>query len=308
MKRILVYSSLFVLTAVGTAISAAHAQMIEGEETTPATTQLLDGADSVETLSPVPGAMPLSPVPENSIVPATPGPGVDSVEMDSIEMDSIEMNSFDAMPAEAPSAEDSLGEDSLLEDSLGEDSLVEEPPTDESLGEESPMPLESAPVAPTPLAPTPLAPEPLVPETLTPTPLSPEPGAPMPNAPAEALPPINDGFEGGSPEGSFEEGSPGGNSFNEDTSLGSVGDRLIGEGFTPFQLSYLAIGGGLKEAGIPGGNQLLSAYESGDLSAEDVVAAGAMTKRLGTAASDEANYTKGVDKFLRLLSRDALNN
>ncbi|MEO0768696.1 MAG: hypothetical protein AAFY72_04570 [Cyanobacteria bacterium J06649_4] len=32
---------------------------------------------------------------------------------------------------------------------------------------------------------------------------------------------------------------------------------------------------------------------------------GALSKRLGTAASDEADYTKGVDRFLKMLKRDA---
>ena len=32
-------------------------------------------------------------------------------------------------------------------------------------------------------------------------------------------------------------------------------------------------------------------------SAEDIVEAGAMSNRLGTAASDEDDYTAGVDRF-----------
>ena len=82
-----------------------------------------------------------------------------------------------------------------------------------------------------------------------------------------------------------------------------TGDRLIGEGFSPFQLSYLAVGGGLE--GIPGGEILLSAYEAGDISAADIVDAGALTNRLGTDADDQDDYTAGVDRFLALLSRDA---
>ena len=144
---------------------------------------------------------------------------------------------------------------------------------------------------------TPIEPDSVTPSDETPVdsplPAEPLPAEPLPaepDAPSEALPPIDDS--------GFDEAAP----------LGSTSDRLIGEGFSPFQLSYLAIGGGLKEAGIPGGNQLLSAYKSGELSAEDIVAAGAMTKRLGTDADDEADYTKGVDKFLQLLSRDSLNS
>ena len=88
-------------------------------------------------------------------------------------------------------------------------------------------------------------------------------------------------------------------------SFGS-GDRLVGGGFSPFQLSYLAIGGGLE--GIPGGEMLLSAYDSGDVSAEDIVSAGAATNRLGTDASNQADYTAGVERFLALLSRDSLSD
>ena len=79
----------------------------------------------------------------------------------------------------------------------------------------------------------------------------------------------------------------------------------MGEGFTPFQLSYLAISGGLEEEGIPGGEQLLSAYRQGNISAADVVEAGAASNRLGTAASNQEDYTAGVDRMLGLLRRDS---
>jgi hypothetical protein len=85
----------------------------------------------------------------------------------------------------------------------------------------------------------------------------------------------------------------------------SSGDRLVGEGFTPFQLSYLAVSGGLKEEGIPGGNQLIMAYEAGEISAEDIVEAGASAKRLGTAADDQFEYTQGVERFLTIFQKDA---
>ncbi|MEL7068516.1 MAG: hypothetical protein AAGN15_07670 [Cyanobacteria bacterium J06581_3] len=127
------------------------------------------------------------------------------------------------------------------------------------------------------------------------------PGTPLP--PTPVAPPVpSDSFEPS--EGDAFEADP----LDSPTPLGSTSDRLIGEGFTPFQLSYLAIGGGLKEAGIPGGTLLLDAYEAGEISAEDIVNAGAMTKRLGTDANDEADYAKGVDKFLKLLSRQGLNS
>ncbi|MGD1897657.1 MAG: hypothetical protein ACFB16_11980 [Phormidesmis sp.] len=127
-------------------------------------------------------------------------------------------------------------------------------------------------------------------QTLPATPLPPSPVTPAPGSTEEPGDPIE------------------GDAFDAPAPLGNESDRLIGEGFTPFQLSYLAIGGGLEEAGIPGGNQLMSAYEDGEISAEDIVAAGAVTKRLGTAASDESEYAKGVDKFLKLFNRDGLTS
>ena len=86
------------------------------------------------------------------------------------------------------------------------------------------------------------------------------------------------------------------------------GGSLIGEGFTPFQLSYLAIAGGLDEEGIPGGDRLVSAYDGGELSASDIVEAGDISNRLGEAASDREDFTKDVERFLTLFSRDARNN
>ena len=235
----------------------------------------------------------------------------EGIETDGMENDAFEGNSFEATPTEAPLEEPAAAP--LTEDEPLQDGAVKE--------EETPNPAPPGsnftPSAPdsnfTPSEPngiTPSAPSgvpsngltPIEPDSVTPSdeppvdsplPAEPLPAEPLPaepDAPSEALPPIDDS--------GFDEAAP----------LGSTSDRLIGEGFSPFQLSYLAIGGGLKEAGIPGGNQLLSAYKSGELSAEDIVAAGAMTKRLGTDADDEADYTKGVDKFLQLLSRDSLNS
>ncbi|MEL6780513.1 MAG: hypothetical protein AAFO06_25080 [Cyanobacteria bacterium J06597_16] len=197
-------------------------------------------------------------------------------------------------------------------------------------------PSQSAPAGITPAAPLPATPLPATPPSDLPaTPVEPmqvlPPEAPIaPMAPADPIEPAqplipdvpgdmdletNDDFspdefspdefspEDASPEDALpleENGDP-----SEFPSSGvSADERLIGEGFTPFQLSYLAISGGLREEGIPGGGMLLSAYKSGDISAEDIVAAGAGSKRLGTAADDQEDYTKGVDRFLKILEQD----
>jgi hypothetical protein len=129
------------------------------------------------------------------------------------------------------------------------------------------------------------------------------PGAPAPGAsPARPLPPL--------PSSPTESAPPRGGSTapNAAPVSGASSDGLVGEGFTPFQLSYLAISGGLEEEGIPGGEKFLSAFRQGDISAEDVVEAGAASNRLGSAASDQADYTAGVDRFLEILRRDAYSH
>ena len=168
------------------------------------------------------------------------------------------------------------------------------PPTGFPSEAEPMTPLPSAPIVPSMGAPS-MAPsaDPSVDPSIAPSddssvepqPIEPLPPSPLPPSP---LPPANDSA------------AP-----NEFPVSGSSSDRLVGEGFSPFQLSYLALAGGLKEEGIPGGTQLVSAYKQGDLLAEDVVAAGATSNRLGTAASDQADYTDGVDRFLEIFRKDA---
>ncbi|MEO0768695.1 MAG: hypothetical protein AAFY72_04565, partial [Cyanobacteria bacterium J06649_4] len=110
------------------------------------------------------------------------------------------------------------------------------------------------------------------PEEFSPEEFSPEDTAPENTAP-ENTAPENFEPENFEPENTFpEEPSPmeGSGEPSEPPLSGVSGDeRLIGEGFTPFQLSYLAIGGGLEAEGIPGGDLLLQAYEAGDIEAED---------------------------------------
>ena len=208
-----------------------------------------------------------------------------------------------------PTREPDLDEDP----SLDEDSSLEEDRDVETEGFESPDSFESPPVESTPF---PSAP-------------SPSP-APVPGGPLEPLPPVEeDGLTDEFPESETDEFSePETDEFPEsetdefpesetdefpepETDPNSLNesptdeDRLVGEGFTPFQLSYLAIAGGLKAEGIPGGSLLIKAYDAGEIVAEDVVAAAAATKRLGTAADDRDDYTQSVDRFLHRLQRDA---
>jgi len=166
-----------------------------------------------------------------------------------------------------------------------------------SPGMESPGAFESEPLPSEPLSPAPAEPPadspvaPPVNPSVEPLPTEPLPVEPLPAEPLPAEPLPDDGFD---PEpGTFPE------------SNAPSGESLVGEGFTPFQLSYLAIAGGLREEGIPGGDRLVNAYKDGDLSATDIVNAGEASNRLGTAADDKDDFTKDVDRFLKMFRRDA---
>ena len=194
-------------------------------------------------------------------------------------------------------------------------------------GELPGSPTPGAPNGITPVSPTPGAPSgvtPISPSTPGSAPADMTPGTPgstpLPAAPNESvLDEESDGLETpgtlspvepvtpDAPLDSLDEVAPDEDFPTSGTESFSSSDRLIGEGFSPFQLSYLAIGGGLKEAGIPGGNILLAAYDAGEVSAADIVDAGATTNRLGTDADNQDDYTAGVDRFLELLTRDALS-
>jgi len=282
------------------------------------------GVEAAPTAAPT--IVPASP----TVLPAAP---VDATETEALgsEMEAAptEATPIEATPTEAAPVEDeSFGEESPVEneafeaqplpteapdavdgDTFEDGSIemeIEEAP--ESMPEAAPLPstpLPSAPGTPVPASPDGLGePVPSAPTAPIPSQSFPaeEPSAPIENVPIEESPIENAPIE----NAPLEEVPMEENSFPSPTEpLSDSGDRLIGEGFTPFQLSYLAASGGLKEAGIPGGFILIDAYKDGDISAEDVVNAGATTKRLGTAANDEAAYTDSVDDFLKMLVRDA---
>ncbi|MEL6472182.1 MAG: hypothetical protein AAFQ74_20840 [Cyanobacteria bacterium J06623_4] len=238
-----------------------------------------DGIDASPEMSPTDESVPLDAAPvgpegieEPGIAPVAPPGDIPGAPVEGME--------------EAPEGLD----ESEIEDSMP---AGEEPPLESPVPAAPPTDIPSeVPPAGVPI-PEPGAPVPGPTEGMPPGPTDEIPPSPAPVTPVEPLPPIEEDALPGEPVP-----GPTGDS-------GDSGDRLISEGFTPFQLSYLAFSGGLGEEGIPGGTRLLSAYESGSLSAEDVVEAGALSKKLGTAASDEEDYTKSVDNFLKLMVRDS---
>ncbi|MEO1620446.1 MAG: hypothetical protein AAFU53_05355 [Cyanobacteria bacterium J06632_3] len=282
-------------------------------------------ADIEEDLEPFGEGMPEAPIEE------------DAFEEEALEEEDVDasLEEEDVIEEDTPAVE---AEDEVFEELPADGSIDMEDGSIEMEIEQAPFgdPVPAAPNAPiTPSAPvTPSAPitpdAPVVPSAPV-TPDAPVPATPVPSAPSstdapieapleaapevpveapieapleapiQTLPPVDDGML--EPE-AFPEAPAVDEGFSDSGDSG----RLVGEGFTPFQLSYLAISGGLKEEGIPGGGLLVSAYKDGDVSAEDIVAAGAVTKRLGTAAADESDYTESVDDFLKLFVRDNRSN
>ncbi|MEO1684903.1 MAG: hypothetical protein AAFS06_16795 [Cyanobacteria bacterium J06631_12] len=241
----------------------------------------------IEETEPAPVAPPTG-IEEPGAVPVTPPTGIEGVEESPV-----------APPGEVPGAPIEGVEEAP--EGLGESEIEDNMPAGEDPEEPLDAPVPAAPPgdipsdvppagAPIPEPEAPGAPVPGPTEGMPPGPTDGLPSSPAPVTPVEPLPPVEEDALPGEPV-------PGPTSDS--------GNRLIGEGFTPFQLSYLAISGGLNEEGIPGGTRLLAAYEAGSLSAEDVVEAGALSNKLGTAASDEEDFTKSVDNFLKMLVRDS---
>ncbi len=301
MKRI-IYSSLSVLTVISTAFVATKAEGFPGDSNGQSNPSIAQGELANVNLRPanapssvaIPTAQaqmmeaePDETAPdEGTVTPESdmtdPGliePGVSDPDLTEPGMSGPE--GADPLLNEPELNEPELNEPELNEPELNEleEDSLREPAADEVL---PPIPQESIP----PVAPGSSAPG--FPPSTSPG-FPPAPVEPAPRSPLEENTPLDDSAVP-----------------NDDFSVGaSSSDRLVGEGFTPFQLSYLAIAGGLKEEGIPGGSVLLSAYNQGDISAADIVEAGALTNRLGTAADEQADYTDGVERFLKRLERDA---
>ncbi len=234
-----------------------------------------------------------------NITPVSPNePGLDDPALNDPALDdpALDEPGLNQPELDEPGLDDPTLEDPALDQPGLSDPVLDDPALDDSPASED--------LPPIPESPAPGFPPAGVPEdsTFPAEPVEPpiEPVEPLPPSDIEPLP-SDDNFEDGLddsavPDNDFPVGDTG------------SGDRLVGEGFTAFQLSYLALGGGLKEQGIPGGSLLVSAYKQGDISAEDVVEAGAVANRLGTNANDQDDYTKSVDRFLKIIRRDARTN
>ncbi len=74
----------------------------------------------------------------------------------------------------------------------------------------------------------------------------------------------------------------------------------------PFDAAFLAYQGNLKAQGIPSGSALISQYQTGNLTALDVVKAAVNAKKLPAQALNDRSYLKAVES--QLTSFDNANN
>ncbi|MFE4107376.1 hypothetical protein [Almyronema epifaneia] len=70
---------------------------------------------------------------------------------------------------------------------------------------------------------------------------------------------------------------------------------------TPFELTYIAYSGGLRDYGVPAAQTLTSEYQIGNVTAEQVVEAAIRDSLVDASAMDDERYIDRVDYFLRLL-------
>ncbi|MBN3959224.1 hypothetical protein [Nostoc sp. NMS8] len=74
----------------------------------------------------------------------------------------------------------------------------------------------------------------------------------------------------------------------------------------PFNIAFLAYQGYLKEQGIPSGGTLLFKYQTGNLTAKDVVQAAVKANKLPAQVLNDSSYVNAVE--LQLTSMGSTND
>ena len=73
---------------------------------------------------------------------------------------------------------------------------------------------------------------------------------------------------------------------------------------TPFNLAYLAYRGYLHNAGIPSGDILISAHQSGRVTAKDIVQSAVKTNQLPQQTLSDQGYLNALEEQLSELTAD----
>ena len=86
-------------------------------------------------------------------------------------------------------------------------------------------------------------------------------------------------------------------------------NRSVNRDIKPFNLVHRAYSGHFSEQGVPGFNALETAYQSGQIEAEDLVQTAIDQGRLSSDALNDAGYVNAVDFQLQdLRDRDGFDN
>jgi len=89
----------------------------------------------------------------------------------------------------------------------------------------------------------------------------------------------------------------------ESDSTKAVSSPSIMQRITPFQLVSLAYQGNLNSDGIPGYGGLITAYQSGRITAKDIVQIAVNNNRLTQDVLSDRGYLNAVEVELRSLSK-----
>lgn len=72
----------------------------------------------------------------------------------------------------------------------------------------------------------------------------------------------------------------------------------------PFNLVYLAYQGYFRDQGIPGYSAFLAAYESGRVSAEELVQSAVKKNKLSPETASDRGYLRAVKSYIESLRKD----
>ena len=84
----------------------------------------------------------------------------------------------------------------------------------------------------------------------------------------------------------------------------SVANTISANQVTPFDLAYLAYRGYLRDQDIPSGNTLISALETGEMSAKDIVQRAVKANRLPQQTLADKGYLNALADQLRAFEED----
>ncbi|NEQ34729.1 MAG: hypothetical protein F6K04_27865 [Leptolyngbya sp. SIO4C5] len=87
--------------------------------------------------------------------------------------------------------------------------------------------------------------------------------------------------------------------YNDESRGGSEMAGVV----NPFELTYIAYSGGLRQYGVPAALTLISEYQLGDVTAEQVVEAAIRDRLVDASVMEDERYIDRVDYYLQVLEQ-----